>query len=192
MDYGCGSGENSVILSALGSHVTGIDISPELIALSERRMEVTGFRWQARVASAYATGDPDNSFDVVFGAAILHHLDVGDAAQEISRILNPGGRAIFSEPIRDSGILRRLRAITPVPVRNASPGEYPLTTAKINEFSSSFEFVRSRRFSSPWGRLISRLGYDRHRLIDHLDIWINNNLTGRLAAFEVFELRKSV
>lgn len=192
MDYGCGSGENSVVLSALGAQVTGIDISPELIALSERRMEVTGFRWHARTASAYATGVPDKSFDIVFGAAILHHLDIGDAAREVFRVLKPGGRAIFSEPIRDSSILRRLRAIVPVPVQNASPDEYPLTTAKINEFASSFEFVRSRRFSSPWGRLISRLGYDRHHLIDRFDIWINNNLTGRLAAFEVFELRKSV
>ncbi|MGH9351751.1 MAG: class I SAM-dependent methyltransferase, partial [Terriglobia bacterium] len=78
MDYGRGSGENSVILSTLGAKVTGIDISPELIDLSKRRMEIAGLHWKARVGSAYATGEPDGSFDVVFGAAILHHLDIED------------------------------------------------------------------------------------------------------------------
>lgn len=192
MDYGCGSGENSVIMSALGAEVTGIDISPDLIDLNARRMEITKIHWRARAASAYDTGEPDDSFDVVFGAAILHHLDLEAAAREVHRILKPGGKAVFSEPIRDSAVFRWLRKIAPVPVRNASPGEYPLTTAKINSFSSRFERVKSRRFSSPWGRLISRLGHDPHKLIDHVDAWIDNRLTGAFAAFEVFEVRKAI
>src|SRR5437764_11828873 len=34
LDFGCGSGETSTQLAALGASVVGIDISPELIAVS--------------------------------------------------------------------------------------------------------------------------------------------------------------
>ena len=44
---------------------------------------------------------PDASVDVVFGIAILHHLDLPQAAREVWRILKPGGRAIFQEPVRN-------------------------------------------------------------------------------------------
>ncbi|MGH9400480.1 MAG: class I SAM-dependent methyltransferase [Terriglobia bacterium] len=190
MDYGCGSGENSIILTALGAAVTGIDLSPHLIDSAKRRMEINRMRWRVRVASAYTTGEPGNSFDIVFGAAILHHLNLEEASREVFRILKPGGTAIFSEPIRDLVMLRWVRRIVPLSVRNASPGEYPLTRAKIEAFCSGFEMVNSRRFSSPWGRLLSRFGHNEHLWVDRADAWFNENVTGKLAAFEVFKVRK--
>ena len=40
----------------------------------------------------------DNSFDVVFGSSILHHLDFDKSLKEIFRVLKPGGRMVFAEP----------------------------------------------------------------------------------------------
>jgi len=37
----------------------------------------------------------DNSFDIVFGGAILHHLDIKSAIHHIHRVLKPGGKIIF-------------------------------------------------------------------------------------------------
>ena len=45
---------------------------------------------------------PDDSIDVVFGIAILHHLDLDLVSREVRRVLKPGGRAIFQEPVRNS------------------------------------------------------------------------------------------
>src|SRR5829696_6789204 len=39
LDYGCGAGENSVLIAANGAkRVIGIDISPELVELGEQRL----------------------------------------------------------------------------------------------------------------------------------------------------------
>jgi len=191
LDYGCGSGENSVILSALGADVIGIDISPDLVEVAEKRMRTNGLRWDVRAASAYATGAPDASFDAVFGVAILHHLDIEDSAREVHRMLKPGGIAVFCEPLRDLAALRWLRRIVPIEAREASDDEYPLTGDHIRRFCSSFELLTSRRFSSPWGRLLFRLGNEHHEWLDRLDCWFNENVTGALAAIEVFRLRKA-
>jgi SAM-dependent methyltransferase len=51
----------------------------------------------------------DNSFDFVFGNAVLHHLDIAAAAREIYRVLKPGGVAIFREPFGENRLLEWAR-----------------------------------------------------------------------------------
>jgi SAM-dependent methyltransferase len=99
LDLGCGAGENSVLLARRAAKVVALDISPDLVEIAQRRAEVHGQTVQFIVTSAYATGLPLESIDVVFGEAILHHLDLEHAANEIRRILRPGGYAVFVEPI---------------------------------------------------------------------------------------------
>ena len=38
-------------------------------------------------------------FDFVLGVSILHHTDVTLVEREIARVLKPGGRALFIEPM---------------------------------------------------------------------------------------------
>lgn len=189
LDYGCGSGENSAVLHALGAQVIGIDLSPELIEVARKRMEVNEMNWEVCLCTAYAIPEENCSYDIIFGAAILHHLDIEAASQEVFRLLKPGGRAIFIEPIRDLALLRWLRKIVPVSIKNASPGEYPLRSMQIEDFCKPFTRGRSKRFSSPWGRMLDRLGYEL-RWISKFDVWFAAHVTGRLAAVEVFEIVK--
>src|SRR3546814_16824046 len=49
--------------------------------------------------NAEAMTFPDDSFDLVFGSGIIHHLDIDRAFGEIARVLRPGGRAVFIEPL---------------------------------------------------------------------------------------------
>src|SRR5436190_3281976 len=104
VDYGCGSGGNSVLLANRGARVWGVDISPDLVNLARRRMQINARADGASfvVCSGYDLPFADGSIDVVFGIAILHHLDLSKASQEIARVLRPGGRAIFQEPVRNS------------------------------------------------------------------------------------------
>lgn len=55
----------------------------------------------------------DNSFDVVFGAAILHHLDLEQSLREIQRVLKPGGVMFFAEPMDMNPVGRVVRMMTP-------------------------------------------------------------------------------
>ena len=151
IDFGCGSGANTVLLANRGAHVFGVDISEDLIRLAQRRMEVSGRRGGAQflVGSAHDLPFPDGSIDMVFGIAILHHLDLRLVSREVHRVLNPGGRAIFQEPVRNSRVIRFVRSLIPYRAPDISPYERPLTDAELDAFSRPFTSRRVRAFLLP-------------------------------------------
>lgn len=161
LDYGCGAGENSVLIASHGARkVIGIDISPELVELGEKRLALHGFAANAelRVGSAHELPVEDESVDVVFGMAILHHLDLRLASAEVFRVLKKGGRAIFLEPVRNSRVVRVVRNMIPYTAPDISPFERPLTDAELEEFAAKFSKYRSRAFSIPFVNLVNVLG----------------------------------
>jgi SAM-dependent methyltransferase len=152
VDFGCGTGEDSVMLARRGALVEAVDISADLIEIARRRLTVnhitSGVRFHA--ASVYELPFEDESMDVVFGMAVLHHLDLALAAREVKRVLRPGGRAIFEEPMRDSKVLKFLRSLIPYESPDVSPFERPLTHDELREFASGFTLARSRDFRLPY------------------------------------------
>jgi SAM-dependent methyltransferase len=148
LDIGCGSGMNSVLAAMHGAFVTGIDISPSLTRLAIRRAALNGVgdRVRVMVTSAHDLPFAANSFDVVLGIAILHHLDLEAAAREVHRVLRRGGRAIFQEPVRNSALVTRVRGMIPYRAADVSPFERPLTDGDFNRFSRGFMVARTRVF----------------------------------------------
>lgn len=151
VDFGCGSGANSVLLAGRGAHIWGIDISQDLLRLAQRRLTVSGRGGGATfiAGSAHDMPFPDASIDVVFGIAILHHLDLDKVSREVRRVLKPGGRAIFQEPVRNSAVLRFLRRLVPYRAPDISPYERPLTDAELARFAEEFSSWRARPFGLP-------------------------------------------
>jgi ubiquinone/menaquinone biosynthesis C-methylase UbiE len=128
LDYGCGNGRLAVKLAEEGARkVTGFDISEGQIDEARERAKASGVadRTEFMVSDAHATGFPDDSFDLVVGVAILHHLDLQEAFREIRRVLRPGGRGVFIEPLQHNPLLRLGRKLTP---GARTPDEHPLTT----------------------------------------------------------------
>lgn len=152
VDFGCGSGANSLLLAGRGAHVWGVDISEELIRLARRRLEVNGRAGGAQfiVGSAHDLPFPDGSIDLVFGIAILHHLDLTLVSREVHRVLRPGGRAIFQEPVRNSAAVRFLRSLVPYRAPDISPYERPLTDEELRQFTAPFSSTRVRAFGLPY------------------------------------------
>lgn len=167
LEYGSGWGENTILLARRGARVHALDISPDLIDINRKRMEVNGVQGvRFSVASAYEVPCPDASVDVVFGMMILHHLDLALAAREVARVLRPGGRGIFAEPMRSSPTLRLLRKWIPARLpAHVSPYERPLTLAELDAFSSGFGKGRARSFELPWVRAAGRMPFLRDRLM---------------------------
>jgi ubiquinone/menaquinone biosynthesis C-methylase UbiE len=151
VDFGCGSGANSVLLANRGAHVWGIDISEDLLCLAQRRLSVSGREGGATfiAGSAHDMPFPDNSIDVVFGIAILHHLDLDLVSREVRRVLKPGGRAIFQEPVRNSAVIRFLRSLVPYRAPDISPYERPLTDGELERFAAGFAKWSVRAFALP-------------------------------------------
>jgi SAM-dependent methyltransferase len=164
VDYGCGAGENSVLLAMRKARVIGMDISPDLISLANKRMALNGVRadYEFRVGSCYETGIPDHSVDGVLGVAILHHLELELAAREIRRILKPGGFVVLQEPVRDSALARIVRRLFPAKGNDISPHEHPLTSAELMSVVSGMEIVTVRKFRLP--HLVFLSGYAAHRI----------------------------
>jgi ubiquinone/menaquinone biosynthesis C-methylase UbiE len=117
LDFGSGRGELSVALAKLGATVTGIDIGPTLVEMAKTVASVNGVTCEFVVGSITALPFPDESFDVVVGSAILHHLPrqgVIDALAEAYRVLRIGGRALFVEPIENSRLFDLAQNLLPV------------------------------------------------------------------------------
>jgi len=134
LDVGCGDGLNSVMLAKLGARVTGIDISPQAVEVARRRAEVNGVsdRVSPLAGPIEAIELPENSFDLVWADAVLHHVldDLETVMDRLTRWVKPEGLLVFSEPVNLFPMLRRLRQRIPVKT-DATPGERPLVAAEV-------------------------------------------------------------
>lgn len=127
--YGCGEGNTAATLLARGAtSVAGFDISEAEIRRAQAAAVKGGYadRVDFRTADAHRTPYPDRSFDLIVGIAILHHLELDVALKEIRRLLRPGGRAVFREPLVHNPLLRLGRLMTPAA---RTPDEHPFTVA---------------------------------------------------------------
>lgn len=157
LDFGCGSGENVVTLARRGAHVVGIDISADLIDFAKRRAQQAEVIADLRVGSAYDTRLPDHSVDVIFCIALIHHLEISRAQQEMARVLREDGYIVLQEPIRFSQTYSRLRNLLPAHV-DTSDYEHPLTPDEFGALTQGY-FLRSntRFFRLPFVPLFDRV-----------------------------------
>jgi SAM-dependent methyltransferase len=142
LDYGCGVGPLLLrLLQVESRHVWGFDISEVRIREAQELVEAQGYADRASllVADAHKTPFENCAFDLVVGNAILHHLDLNSALQEIQRILKPGGTAVFSEPLLHNPMFRIGRALTPFA---RTPDESPLASDDWEVCASVFSNFR--------------------------------------------------
>jgi SAM-dependent methyltransferase len=149
LDLGCGTGENIVPLVERGARVIGIDLSTDLIEIAQLRLQNAGLEADLRVGSAYETGLESESVDIVFCIALVHHLDIKRARDEMRRILVKGGILVLKEPIRFSKIYGFLRSLLPAQ-ENVSEFEHPLTREELATMIEPFEAQEMRYFRLPW------------------------------------------
>jgi ubiquinone/menaquinone biosynthesis C-methylase UbiE len=116
LEFGCGSGWLTIYLAQPGAHVFAFDISEESLKVAAKYAAKHGVvdRISFRKENAEALSYPDNSFDVVVGGAILHHLDIEKASREIYRVLKKKGRAFFLEPLGHNPFINLYRKMTPL------------------------------------------------------------------------------
>jgi len=117
LDVGCGDGLDLVTLARMGARVTGIDVSPGAVAAARRRAGLNGVSDRVSLVCApiQRAALPAGSFDVVWGAGILHRVQ-DDLERVLGRILwwaKPNGLLVFSEPPLPATRLELLRGCIP-------------------------------------------------------------------------------
>lgn len=153
LDFACGEGQLSTQIAALGAHVTGIDISEELIAVARRRAELDGVTSRCEFRAFDLLKDPPkpDSFDILFCSDALHHVDIRTVLPALLACLKPGGKAIIGEPVSLSRTLEGIREKVPV-AREASPDDRNLTRDELDYVASQFN-----RCALTYFNLFSRL-----------------------------------
>src|SRR3954453_17938722 len=104
LEIGAGTGYFSLNLLQTGvvREATCTDISSGMLATLERNAELLGLEVETASCDAAELPFDDESFDLVLGHAVLHHLPELDRAfSEFARVLGPGGTLFFAgEPSR--------------------------------------------------------------------------------------------
>ena len=194
LEYGCGDGENTVLLANRGAKIVALDISPELLDVARQRLEVNGCEGvDLLVGSAHCLPLPDKSVDIIFGMAILHHLDLELASREVCRVLKKGGRAIFEEPMRNSKLVSKVRGCFPKR-GDVSPFERPLTAKEMRDFAGPCKY-RPQTFQLPLSSFASLVPFRKRqarRLGNRIDAYLLRQFPslayyGTINVFEVLK-----
>jgi SAM-dependent methyltransferase len=114
LEYGCGPHTLAPLLTPKGATITGIDISStaatEYRKLAVERNVPAVF---SCVMNAEGLGFSQESFDLICGTGILHHLDLRRSFSELARVLKPQGTALFLEPLGHNPFINLYRKLTP-------------------------------------------------------------------------------
>jgi ubiquinone/menaquinone biosynthesis C-methylase UbiE len=175
LEIGAGTGYFSLNLLQLGviERATATDISPGMLATLERSASELGLEVRTEATDAESLPFADESFDLVFGHAILHHIpDLARAFTEFDRVLRPGGTVAFcGEPSRYGDRLAAIpkrAGMVAAPVwrrlLGASPASWTTDDASDHDHSLESE-VDVHAFSPDELRAFARsAGFERVRL----------------------------
>ena len=136
LDLGCGAGENSVYFAKKGAHCVAVDYSPGMVEVALQLAEANQVKISGRTMNAMALEIPDNTFDYVYASNLLHHLPEPETAiREMHRVLKPGGKACFWDPLRHNPIINVYRRIA---TKVRTEDETPLDINIVNVVKSQF------------------------------------------------------
>lgn len=149
LDVCCGYAMTPVMFALAGAHVVASDVAP--LALEQVRRVAAMHGVDDRVELSCGPAEhmpyPDASFDLIYGGAAIHHLLIDDAGRELSRLLRPGGRGAFQEPLGHNLLLEFAR--DNLSYRNKHPAkgtDRPLKLADIAAFGRHFTRCTWRGF----------------------------------------------
>lgn len=102
LDVGCGVGRWSRLLASRGATVTGVDLSPTMIAEAARRAAAGGLAGRCRfLVQDSAALEVGGSFDLILCVTVLQHMldpvALRSALRRMARHLAPQGRLIVLE-----------------------------------------------------------------------------------------------
>lgn len=117
LDLGCGTGALALRLARQGCQVTGVDVSPAMLAQAARRVRDEGLADQVTLrelgVAELDTAFADASFDAVTATLLFSEISPDErdyALAQARRLLRPGGWLLAADEVRPASPLGRTAA----------------------------------------------------------------------------------
>jgi SAM-dependent methyltransferase len=137
LELGAGLGEASAWFASRGAKVIATDLSRGMLKVTSKVAALHGSSLDTVQMDGAVISLADSSVDIVYGANVLHHVDTARALAEVHRVLKPGGRAAFWDPVKYNPVIN---------VYRRSEDEHPLGADDLREMRRRFRGVRVRFF----------------------------------------------
>ena len=151
LDVACGPGLVACAFAARAQHVTGIDLTPAMIARAQeiqREQGLTNLTWQ--IGNVLPLPFPDGAFSLVVTRYTFHHfLDPQAVWAEMVRVCRPGGTVLVADVTmapekRDFfDVEEKLR--DPSHTRTLTPAEFLQMAEALKLREIRHQFVKSER-----------------------------------------------
>ena len=149
LDIACGYSMTPVIFALAGATVHALDVAPKAIATVRRFAEYKGVanRVHFHVSPAETLPFPDAHCDLIYGGAALHHVQLDRVAPELARVLKPGGKGAFLDPLAHNWFFEFARDYLPYHGKHPVKGtDRALRVQEIAAFGRHFTTCTYRGF----------------------------------------------
>ena len=178
LDLGCGYHPTPVYFALAGARmVYACDVSPNAVTYIDKlaAQNHVSDRVRCFVCAGEYLPLPDESVELIHGEAVLHHMQLPLASREIARVLKPGGKAGFKDPLGHNLLLEFARDHLSYRWKKAAKGtDRPLRIPDIEQFCQNFsrsDYEGFGFFSLPAVYLCENRNALPRRLADHADAY---------------------
>jgi 2-polyprenyl-3-methyl-5-hydroxy-6-metoxy-1,4-benzoquinol methylase len=143
LDIGAGLGESSVYFALQGAQVTAMDISTKMLEVTRQLAAQHQVQLETLHSPSHQLAQADESYDIVYCANLLHHVDITATLSEAARVLKPGGRFVSWDPLAHNPVINVYRRLAQE-VRTED--EHPLHMRDLALFNAQFRKVEYETF----------------------------------------------
>jgi len=138
LELGCGAGEASVYFAKKGADVVASDISGGMLNLAQKLASNHNVKIETKKFSTTNIDFPDNTFDIVYAANLLHHVDIKPTIAEVNRVLKKNGIFVSYDPVQYNPIINIYRKMANE-VRTSN--EHPILRQDVRLMKKTFSKV---------------------------------------------------
>jgi demethylmenaquinone methyltransferase/2-methoxy-6-polyprenyl-1,4-benzoquinol methylase len=148
LDLGCGTGNLALRLAARGLHVTGVDLSPDMLDVArEKTAASVAVRWVQAGAVELIDHFQPGAFDTIVSVLLFSELSASEqreALRQCHLLLRPGGKLIIADEVRAATFARRaIQNLVRIPLAAVT---YVLTQTSTGAVRDLEQKVAAARF----------------------------------------------
>lgn len=138
LELGCGAGESSIYFAKQGAQVVATDISQGMLDVVQSLAKAHHVIVETKQAYSHKIDFEENTFDIVYAANLLHHVDLELTLKEVVRVLKPGGKFASWDPLDHNPFINVYRRMA-TEVRTED--EHPIKWRELNTFRKHFSHL---------------------------------------------------